>query len=98
MILWEKEVWADQSWPQPASIFREGVDRSHRSLRSFPPKKAARNNRSILHSIAKNALGRRSTVTTRSGPLPEMREVSVRLVCLKGFPLFRREQPAKTEE
>jgi hypothetical protein len=36
--------------------FRKSVDRSHRSLRSFPPKKAARNNRQKVHSIAINAL------------------------------------------
>src|SRR5271156_6269366 len=38
-------------------IFRNGVDRSRRSPRSFPPKKAAPNRRSTVHTIAKNALG-----------------------------------------
>src|SRR6266700_3946052 len=36
--------------------FRKDVDRSCRSPRSFPPKKAAHNSRSTVHSIAKNAL------------------------------------------
>src|SRR5580704_8751853 len=36
--------------------FRKDVDRSRRSPRSFPPKKATRNGRSTVHSIAKNAL------------------------------------------
>ena len=40
------------------SIFGKGVDRSRRGLRSFPPKKAARNNRQKVHSIAKNALAK----------------------------------------
>ena len=44
------------------SIFRKGVDLSHRSLRSFPPKKAARNSRQKVHSIAKNALKNPSVV------------------------------------
>jgi hypothetical protein len=38
------------------AFFRKAEGRSHRSLGSFPSKKAAPNNRYTVHCIAKNAL------------------------------------------
>src|SRR5579859_6348619 len=49
----------------PLRIFRKGIDRRRRTLRCFPAKKAARNRRSKVHSIAKNALGLRRRLGNR---------------------------------